>query len=69
MGPVLRALDTLPEHFVVVNADVLTSVDFGDMLDAHIRSGAALTVATQVREHRVEFGVLDIRDNHITRLH
>ena len=65
MGPVLRALDTLPEHFVVVNADVLTSVDFGDMLDAHIRSGAALTVATQVREHRVEFGVLDIRDNHI----
>jgi NDP-mannose synthase len=65
MGPVVRALDALPEHFVVVNADVLTSLDFADMLDAHVRSGARLTVASQTREHRVEFGVLDIRDKHI----
>jgi NDP-mannose synthase len=65
MGPVLRALDTLPEHFVVVNADVLTNLDFAGMLSAHIDSGAALTVATQSREHRVEFGVLDIRDRHV----
>lgn len=65
MGPVLRALDHLPEHFVVVNADVLTSLDFADMLNAHVRSGAALTVATRSQEHKVEFGVLDIRDNHI----
>jgi NDP-mannose synthase len=65
MGPVLRALDDLPEHFVVANADVLTNLDFADLLDQHIRSGAALTVATQSREHRVEFGVLDVRDNRI----
>ncbi len=65
MGPVLRALDHLPEHFLVVNADVLTNLDFAGMLDAHVRSGAALTVATRSQEHRVEFGVLDIRDNHI----
>jgi NDP-mannose synthase len=65
MGPVLRAMGTLPEHFVVVNADVLTSLDFADMLDNHVRSGAALSVATQRREHRVEFGVLDTRDNRI----
>jgi NDP-mannose synthase len=65
LGPVLQAVDTLPEHFVVVNADVLTSLDFADMLGAHVRSGAALTVATQRREHRVEFGVLDTRDNRI----
>ena len=65
LGPVLRALDHLPEHFIVANADVLTSLDFADLLATHVRSGAALTVATQRREHRVEFGVLDIRDNHI----
>ena len=65
MGPVLRALEGLPEHFVVMNADVLTNLDFADLLSAHVNSGAALTVTTHLREQRVEFGVLDVRDNHV----
>lgn len=65
MGPVLRALDALPEHFVVMNADVLTNLNYAELLQAHVRSGAALTVATHHREHRVEFGVLDVRDKRV----
>jgi NDP-sugar pyrophosphorylase family protein len=66
MGPVLPALDMLPEHFVVMNADVLTNLRYDDLLNAHVLSGAALTVAAQQREHRVEFGVLDVTDRRIT---
>lgn len=66
LGPVLAALDRLPEHFVVMNGDILTNLDYGDMLATHIRSKAPLTVATYRREHRVEFGVLDITDRRIT---
>ena len=65
MGPVFRALDALPEHFVVMNADVLTNLDYADLLNTHVRSGAALTVATHHREHRVEFGVLDVTDKRV----
>jgi len=32
-----------------MNADVLTNLNYGDLLNAHIRSGAALTVATHHR--------------------
>ncbi|HUB70727.1 MAG TPA: sugar phosphate nucleotidyltransferase [Acidimicrobiales bacterium] len=65
MGPVLRALDDLPAHFVVMNADVLTNLDYSDLLRGHISSGAPLTVATQRRTHKVDFGVLDVRERRI----
>lgn len=67
IGPVFAALATLPESFVVMNADVLTSLDYADMLGDHVESGAPLTVATYRREHRVEFGVLDVIDKRVTR--
>ena len=65
LGPVLNALGSLPEHFIVTNADVLTNLDFADLLRSHVSSGALLTVATRRREHRVDFGVLDVREDRV----
>ena len=66
LGPVLRILDRLPEYFIVTNGDVLTNIDYADLLSAHIASGAPLTVATHLREHRIDFGVLDLTDRRVT---
>jgi len=66
IGPVLKILDKLPEDFVLMNGDVLTDLDFADMLRYHWCSRASLTVATCAREHKVDFGVLDITDRYIT---
>lgn len=66
IGPVLQILDRLPDDFVLMNGDVLTNLDFADMLRYHRCFRAALTVATCAREHKVDFGVLDICDRHIT---
>lgn len=66
MGPVLLSLDHLPEHFIVVNGDLLTDIDYGDLLETHVRSGAPVTVATYEREHRIDFGVLDHDGRRIT---
>jgi NDP-sugar pyrophosphorylase family protein len=66
IGPALTLLDQLPEHFLIMNGDILTDIDFGDLLTTHVRSGAPLTVATYRREHRVDFGVLDLTDHHVT---
>jgi NDP-mannose synthase len=68
LGPVLRILDQLPEHFLVMNADVLTDLDYRDLLERHIQSNGQLTVAACRREHHVDFGVLDIIDRQIQRL-
>lgn len=66
IGPILGALDKLPEHFLVMNGDVLTDLDYAALLKRHIESGAPVTVATYPREVRSEFGVLDVRADEIT---
>lgn len=60
MGPVIGMLDRLPEHFLVLNGDVLTDLDFGDLLQGHAASGAPLTIATYDREVEIDFGVLHV---------
>jgi NDP-mannose synthase len=60
MGPVVRSLDSLPEHFLVMNGDVLTDLDFGDVLHSHRSSRAPMTIATYAREVKIDFGVLDV---------
>ncbi|WP_037617528.1 sugar phosphate nucleotidyltransferase [Streptomyces aureus] len=58
MGPLLTMRDRLPESFLVMNGDVLTDLDFGDVLAQHRISGAPLTIATYARKVRIDFGVL-----------
>jgi NDP-mannose synthase len=63
VGP-LRLLNDLPEHFLVMNGDVLTDLDYRSLLTAHIGSGADLTVATYRR------GVAsDLGDRHSDAAH
>jgi NDP-mannose synthase len=62
IGPVLRILDQLPEHFLIMNGDVLTDIDYSDLMRRHRESGAELTVATYERQVRIDFGVLTTQD-------
>jgi len=65
IGPLLPILDRLPEHFVVMNGDVLTDLQFGNLLDLHIASSSPLTVAAYVRTIEIDFGVLDVNETQI----
>ncbi|MGC9671065.1 nucleotidyltransferase family protein [Planosporangium sp. 12N6] len=58
IGPVLQILDRLPDDFLVMNGDVLTDLDYADLLSGHRASGAPLTVATYARRVKIDFGVL-----------
>ena len=59
VGP-LTLIKNLPEHFLVANGDILTDMDFQVLFEHHVRSQAKLTVATQQRTTRIDFGVLEI---------
>jgi NDP-sugar pyrophosphorylase family protein len=65
VGPLFGLRNRLPEQFLVINSDVLTSLDYGKLLDTHAASGADLTVATALRSTKIEFGVLDVSDQKI----
>lgn len=56
-GPLTLVKD-ITEPFVMMNGDVLTTLDYGAFLDAHIASGATATIATFTRTDMVDFGVV-----------
>jgi NDP-sugar pyrophosphorylase family protein len=65
IGPLLILRDRLPEDFLVMNGDVLTDLDFADLLAAHLDGAAGLTVATYPRQVNIDFGVLTTRNGRV----
>jgi NDP-sugar pyrophosphorylase family protein len=65
VGPLFGLKDTLPDQFLVMNGDILTDLDYADLLHRHALSAGGLTVAIAERTHRVEYGVLDVEASRI----
>jgi NDP-sugar pyrophosphorylase family protein len=58
MGP-LRLIKDLPEHFLVMNGDILTDLDYSEFYDDHVMGDRIFTVSSMCREHKIDYGVLD----------
>jgi NDP-sugar pyrophosphorylase family protein len=54
----LATVDGLDEPFLLMNGDVLTTLDYDALYAAHVASGNILTIATNPRVVPVDFGVL-----------
>ncbi|MCX5401217.1 sugar phosphate nucleotidyltransferase [Streptomyces sp. NBC_00102] len=65
MGPLLNLRDRLPESFLVMNGDVLTDLDYAEVLSTHRSAGAPLTIATYARKVHIDFGVLTTDDSRV----
>jgi NDP-sugar pyrophosphorylase family protein len=59
MGP-LRLIRDLPEHFLVMNGDVLSDLDYAQLYEDHVASRALFTIASKIREQTVDYGVLEV---------
>ncbi len=57
IGP-LRLIPDLPSHFLVMNGDVLTDIDFGEFHRTHSDANRLFTISSYEREQHVDFGVL-----------
>jgi NDP-sugar pyrophosphorylase family protein len=53
---------------VVMNGDLLTTIDFSELHRTHRRRGSRLTVAFQRRRLATSVGVLQVRDDRITAM-
>ena len=58
----LRNIEGLEEPFLAMNGDILTDLDFGDLMAAHRSNDAALTIATYNKTHQVSLGVIEHSD-------
>ncbi|MGD0552225.1 MAG: sugar phosphate nucleotidyltransferase [Sedimentisphaerales bacterium] len=52
--------ENLTEHFLVMNGDLLTTLDYGAMMSRHIASKASATIGVFQREVKIDFGVLEL---------
>jgi NDP-mannose synthase len=62
----LRTVPGLTETFIAMNGDVLTTLDYRELIDYHRRHEAILTVATQSKRVDIDLGVIENHDGLIT---
>src|SRR6187401_623074 len=62
MGP-LRLIGDLPDHFLVMNGDVLTDLDFAGFHHEHIAADRLFTISSHSRDQKLDYGVLTTAPN------
>jgi NDP-sugar pyrophosphorylase family protein len=59
----LSLIDGLDEHFLVMNGDVLTDLDYRALLDGHAAGDHAATIAAHRRQVQISLGVMHFDDH------
>ncbi len=62
----LGLVEDFPDHALVVNGDLFTTMDFAEFFRVHRESGAALTVAAHTRTVNLALGVLEREGDRVT---
>ncbi len=61
-GPI-RTIPDLPENFLVMNADIVSDINFSELFKQHeqnvVNSNAVATIATYRRTSKIDFGVIE----------
>jgi NDP-sugar pyrophosphorylase family protein len=67
-GPLARTPLGL-QSTLVLNGDLLTTLDFGSLVRYHEQNRPAATIGAKRRVHKVDFGVIETGDGKITAFH
>jgi len=63
MGPI-SLIDGLDDTFLVMNGDILTTLDYSAFVRFHKRSSAIASIATHRRKVNIAYGVIETDDEH-----
>jgi dTDP-glucose pyrophosphorylase len=67
-GPLTLLPEPPTAPVLVMNADILTRVNFSRLLDFHVQSGAAATVCVREYTYAIPYGVVQMSENLLTRI-
>ncbi len=62
MGP-LRLIKNLPAHFLVMNGDILTDLNYSAFYDEHTFNDQLFTISAHHREQYIDYGVLQTNND------
>lgn len=59
----LALIPDLPDHFLLMNGDVLTDLDLARFWEEHVQTGRLFTIAAACRTQTADYGVLHVDSN------
>ncbi|WP_319777801.1 nucleotidyltransferase family protein [Maridesulfovibrio sp.] len=62
LGLITREMDA---PFLVMNGDILTSLNFGDLLRHHVATNAALTVCSREFNYQLQYGIIEQQEGRV----
>ena len=64
-GPISLLKDKLEDDFLVMNGDLLTTINFKAILDQHKKKKSIATIGTHKRDVSIDYGVLEIENGYL----
>ncbi len=61
----LALIENLPENFLVMNGDILTTLDYKDFMHYHDEHKGQVTIAMQQKEINIDLGVMELNNNNV----
>lgn len=61
VGPI-KLVSDLPDHFLLMNGDVLTDLDYSKFFEEHLRSGAEVSIACYRKTVAIDLGVIKSKE-------
>lgn len=58
-GALSKCFSKLDENFLMMNGDILTTLDFQNLMNFHIKESSDFTIATHNRTVKIDYGVLE----------
>jgi NDP-sugar pyrophosphorylase family protein len=65
-GPIALNLDKLDQDVLIMNGDLLTTLNYRSLFEFHKSARAAATIGTYKRDVKIDFGVVEIAEGKLT---
>lgn len=59
----LSLVENLTDNFLVMNGDLLTTLNYASLVKRHISSGAEATIGAFLRNVKIDFGVIEVNED------
>jgi len=58
-GPISLVIDKLNDDFLIMNGDLLTTMNYADLFRHHVNNGNAITIGLHQRDVNIDYGVIE----------
>jgi NDP-sugar pyrophosphorylase family protein len=61
-GPI-ALIDNLDDNFLVLNGDLLSTINYRDLFDYHLKNKGDVTISTYKKDVKIDLGVLEVNND------